>query len=102
MSACDADLLPVEEARAPTLALAAPLPTEWVRLEEALGRALAADVLAQPHAATLGQLGHGRLRGAQRGSTGARCPSRLTVGETIYAGGTPQRDAPARRPARGS
>src|SRR5688572_20429213 len=43
----DAALLPVEDARARTLALVSPLPPEWVRLEEALGRALAQDVRAQ-------------------------------------------------------
>ncbi|HEX8705583.1 MAG TPA: molybdopterin molybdenumtransferase MoeA, partial [Myxococcaceae bacterium] len=41
------ELLPVEEARARALALASPLPTEWARLDEALGRTLAVDVLAQ-------------------------------------------------------
>ncbi|MFP2934895.1 molybdopterin molybdenumtransferase MoeA, partial [Pyxidicoccus sp. 3LG] len=40
-------LLPVEEARAQVLALATPLPAEWVPLEDALGRALADDVTAQ-------------------------------------------------------
>jgi molybdopterin molybdotransferase len=83
------ELLPVEDARARALALASPLPMEWARLEEALGRALGAEVLAQR---TLPPWDNSAMDGyAVRSEdlTGP-LPVRLTVGETIHAGGTPK------------
>jgi len=83
------DLLPVEEARARALALASPLPPEWARLEDALGRALGAEVLAQR---TLPPWDNSAMDGyAVRSAdlTGA-LPVRLAVGETIHAGATPR------------
>ena len=85
----DAALLPVEEARARTLARVHPLPAEWVRVDEALGRALAEDVLAQR---TLPPWHNSAMDGFAVSSadlTGA-LPVRLRVGETIYAGQTPR------------
>ncbi|MFL5358704.1 gephyrin-like molybdotransferase Glp [Archangium sp.] len=87
----DAALLPVEDARARTLALVTPLPPEWVRLEDALGRALAEDVRAQR---TLPPWDNSAMDGfAVRGAdlTGTP-PFRLRVGETIYAGQTPREE----------
>jgi len=84
-------LLAMEEARARTLALVEPLSAEWVRLEEALGRTLAEDVRAQR---TLPPWDNSAMDGyAVRSSdfTGP-LPVRLTVGETVYAGQTPQRE----------
>ena len=84
-----AELLPVEEARERALALASPLPIEWVRLEEALGRALGQELLAQR---TLPPWDNSAMDGyAVRSAdlTGS-LPVRLTVGETIYAGSTPR------------
>lgn len=83
------ELLPVEDARARALALATPLPTEWARLEEALGRALGAEIIAQR---TLPPWDNSAMDGyAVRSAdlTGS-LPVRLTVGETIHAGSTPR------------
>ncbi len=89
MSSRIASLLPVEEARARALALATPLPAEWARLDEALGRTLAVDVRAQR---TLPPWDNSAMDGyAVRSAdlTGS-LPVRLTVGETIHAGETPR------------
>jgi molybdopterin molybdotransferase len=83
------ELLPVEDARARALALAAPLPAEWARLDEALGRTLAVDVRAQR---TLPPWDNSAMDGyAVRSAdlTGA-LPIRLAVQETIHAGETPR------------
>lgn len=83
------ELLPVEEARARALALASPLPAEWARLDEALGRTLALEVRAQR---TLPPWDNSAMDGyAVRSAdlTGA-LPARLTIQETIHAGETPR------------
>jgi molybdopterin molybdotransferase len=87
----DPVLLPVEEARARTLALLSPLPMEWARLDEALGRVLAADVNAQR---TLPPWDNSAMDGfAVRGADlRPPFPVRLRVGETIYAGQTPREE----------
>ncbi|HLL00047.1 MAG TPA: gephyrin-like molybdotransferase Glp [Myxococcaceae bacterium] len=84
-----AELLPVEDARARGLALAAPLPAEWARLEEALGRALAEDVRAQR---TLPPWDNSAMDGYAVRSVdlGGALPARLTVQEIIHAGETPK------------
>jgi len=83
------ELLPVEDARARALALASPLPMEWVRLEEALGRALGAEVLAQR---TLPPWDNSAMDGyaVRSADLTGPLPVRLTIGETIHAGGTPK------------
>ncbi|MFL5343974.1 MAG: gephyrin-like molybdotransferase Glp [Hyalangium sp.] len=83
------DLLPVEDARARALALASPLPVEWVRLDEALGRALGADVLAQR---TLPPWDNSAMDGyaVRSADLTGPLPVRLAVGETIHAGETPK------------
>ena len=87
----DAVLLPVEDARARTLALVSPLPPEWTRLEEALGRALAGDVLAQR---TLPPWDNSAMDGfaVRSAEFSAPLPVRLQVRETIYAGQTPREE----------
>ncbi|HLM45071.1 MAG TPA: gephyrin-like molybdotransferase Glp [Myxococcaceae bacterium] len=87
----DAALLPVEDARARTLALVSPLPAEWTRLEEALGRALAEDVLAQR---TLPPWDNSAMDGfaVRSAEFSAPLPVRLQVKETIYAGQTPREE----------
>ena len=87
----DAALLPVEDARARTLALVSPLPPEWVRLEEALGRALAEDVRAQR---TLPPWDNSAMDGFAVCSAefSAPLPVRLQVKETIYAGQMPRQE----------
>jgi len=84
-------LLPAEEARARTLALVHPLPTEWVRWEDALGRALAEDVLAQR---TLPPWDNSAMDGfaVRSGDLTAPPPVRLRVGETIFAGQMPREE----------
>ena len=84
-------LLPVEEARAQVLALAAPLPAEWVSLEEALGRTLAEDVTAQR---TLPPWDNSAMDGYAVRSEDLKAPApvRLSVVETVYAGATPKRE----------
>jgi molybdopterin molybdotransferase len=82
-------LLPVEEARARALALASRLPTEWVRLEEALGRTLAEDMAARR---TVPPWDNSAMDGyAVRSAdlTGS-LPVRLAVRETVYAGQEPR------------
>ncbi|WP_224242573.1 molybdopterin molybdotransferase MoeA [Hyalangium gracile] len=83
------DLLPAEDARARALALASPLPVEWVRLEEALGRALGADVLAQR---TLPPWDNSAMDGyaVRSADLSGPPPVRLAVGEIIHAGQTPR------------
>lgn len=87
----DAALLPVEDARARTLALVSPLAREWVRLEEALGRALAEDVRAQR---TLPPWDNSAMDGfaVRSADLSTSPPIRLQVGETIYAGQSPQQE----------
>ncbi len=84
-------LLAVEEAGARTLALVEPLSAEWVRLEEALGRTLAEDIRAQR---TLPPWDNSAMDGyaVRSGDLTGPLPVRLTVGETVYAGQTPQRE----------
>lgn len=83
------ELLPVEDARARALALATPLPTEWVRLEEALGRALGAELLAQR---TLPPWDNSAMDGyaVRSADLSGPLPVRLSIGETIHAGSTPR------------
>jgi molybdopterin molybdotransferase len=85
----DEALLPVEDARARTLALVSPLPREWVRWEEALGRALAEDVRAQR---TLPPWDNSAMDGfaVRSADLSGPPPIRLQLGETIYAGQTPR------------
>jgi len=86
-----ATLLPVEEARAQILALAAPLPAEWVSLDDALGRTLADDVTAQR---TLPPWDNSAMDGyaVRSADLAGPPPVRLVVGETVYAGATPKRE----------
>ncbi|MFP2913445.1 molybdopterin molybdotransferase MoeA, partial [Pyxidicoccus sp. 3LFB2] len=86
-----ATLLPVEEARAQILALALPLPAEWVPLEEALGRTLAHDVTAQR---TLPPWDNSAMDGyaVRSADLVGPAPVRLVVGETVYAGAMPKRE----------
>lgn len=84
-------LLPVEEARARILGLCAPLPTEWVPTEDALGRALAEDLRARR---TLPPWDNSAMDGyavSARDLQGPM-PVRLTVGETVFAGKRPTRE----------
>ncbi len=85
------ELLPVEEARARTLALLPSLPAEWARLDEALGRVLAEDVLARR---TLPPWDNSAMDGFAVRSTDLLppFPVRLRVVETIYAGRTPREE----------
>ncbi|MBZ4400947.1 molybdopterin molybdotransferase MoeA [Myxococcus sp. MISCRS1] len=86
-----ATLLPEDEARARVLALVPPLATEWVSLDEGLGRTLAEDVMAQR---TLPPWDNSAMDGyAVRASdlTGP-LPVRLPVLETVYAGATPRHE----------
>lgn len=82
-------LLTVEDARARVLALVSPLPAEWVRLEDALGRALAEDVRAQR---TLPPWDNSAMDGyaVRSADVAGPLPVRLSVLETLYAGRTPQ------------
>ena len=80
--------LPAPEAQERILHDLVPLPEAWVALEEAIGFALASERARAADPAPLGQLGDGRLRGAQRGPDAA--PVTLTGG----------RDDPRRQIAR--
>jgi molybdopterin molybdotransferase len=62
---------------------------EWARLEDALGRALGAEVLAQR---TLPPWDNSAMDGyaVRSADLTGPLPVRLTVGETIHAGGTPK------------
>jgi molybdopterin molybdotransferase len=85
----DDGLVSVTEAQARILAACVPLPTEWVSLEQALGRALAAQVtarLTQPPHDNSGMDGY-----AVRAVDVAQPGSRLRVVEAIYAGQSPTR-----------
>lgn len=84
-------LLPVEEARARLLGLCAPLPTEWVPGDDALGRALAEDVHARR---TLPPWDNSAMDGyaVRSQDVAGPLPVRLTVGETVFAGGHPTRE----------
>ncbi|WP_224361039.1 molybdopterin molybdotransferase MoeA [Hyalangium versicolor] len=83
------ELLSVEDARARSLALASPLAVEWVRLDEALGRALGADVTAQR---TLPPWDNSAMDGYAVRSADllSPLPVRLAVGEIIHAGEMPE------------
>jgi molybdopterin molybdotransferase len=83
------ELLAVEDARARTLALASPLPMEWARLDEALGRGLAAELRAQR---TLPPWDNSAMDGyaVRAADLSGALPVRLTIGETIHAGQTPR------------
>ncbi|ATB48495.1 gephyrin-like molybdotransferase Glp [Corallococcus macrosporus] len=85
-----ATLRPEEDARSQILALCAPLPSEWLPLDDALGRVLAEDVTAQR---TLPPWDNSAMDGyaVRSADLGGPLPVRLDVGETLYAGGTPQR-----------
>jgi molybdopterin molybdotransferase len=87
----DDALLPVEDARARTLALVSPLSREWVRLEEALGRALAEDIRAQR---TLPPWDNSAMDGfaVRSADLTGPLPVRLQVRETIHAGQTPREE----------
>jgi molybdopterin molybdotransferase len=82
-------LLPVEDARARVLSLVSPLPPEWARLEEALGRALSEDVRAQR---TLPPWDNSAMDGyaVRAADLTGPLPVRLPIIETIYAGQTPK------------
>jgi molybdopterin molybdotransferase len=85
------ELLPLEEARARTLALLPRLPTEWVRLDEALGRVLAEDVRARR---TLPPWNNSAMDGfaVRSAELLPPFPVRLRVVETIYAGRSPREE----------
>ncbi|MET0405799.1 MAG: gephyrin-like molybdotransferase Glp [Cystobacter sp.] len=86
----DTELLAVEEARARTLALVQPLPTEWVRWEDALGRTLAEDIRA---GRTLPPWDNSAMDGfAVRSADVTAPPVRLRIIETLYAGRTPREE----------
>ncbi|MBZ4420872.1 gephyrin-like molybdotransferase Glp [Myxococcus sp. RHSTA-1-4] len=91
MNDAAAPLLSVEEARARVLSLASPLPSEWVPLEAALGRALADDVTAQR---TLPPWDNSAMDGyaVRSADLAAPPPVRLAVVETVYAGAAPKRE----------
>ncbi|WP_141618437.1 gephyrin-like molybdotransferase Glp [Myxococcus sp. AB036A] len=80
-----ATLLPEEEARSQILALCAPLPSEWLPLDDALGRVLAEDVTAQR---TLPPWDNSAMDGyaVRSADLAGPLPVRLIVGETLYAG----------------
>jgi len=80
-----AELLPVEEARLRALALLPVLAPERVPAQEAVGRCLAEDVLAQR---TLPPWDNSAMDGYALRSADARgpFPLRLAVGETLFAG----------------
>jgi molybdopterin molybdotransferase len=85
----DDTLLTAAQAQARILGACTPLRPEWVGLEDALGRALAEDVLArhtQPPWDNSGMDGY-----ALRAQDTAKPPSRLRVVEAIYAGHMPTR-----------
>ncbi|MCE9670424.1 molybdopterin molybdotransferase MoeA [Myxococcus stipitatus] len=84
-----ATLLPEDEARARVLALASPLPAEWVALDEGLGRALAEDVIAQR---TLPPWDNSAMDGyaVRAADLSGPLPARMLVLETIYAGAAPR------------
>ncbi|MCY1047275.1 molybdopterin molybdotransferase MoeA [Corallococcus sp. bb12-1] len=83
-------LLPVEEARARILERCATLPTEWVPSDDALGRALAEDVLARR---TLPPWDNSAMDGyaVRSADLSSPMPVRLAVGETVFAGKLPTR-----------
>ncbi|RKG90599.1 molybdopterin molybdenumtransferase MoeA [Corallococcus sp. CA049B] len=84
-------LLPVEEARARILELCTPLATEWVPGDDALGRALAEDVLTRR---TLPPWDNSAMDGyaVQARDLAGPLPVRLAVGETVFAGRRPTRE----------
>jgi len=83
-----ANLLPEDEARSRILGLCAPLPTEWLALDEAMGRVLAQDVMAQR---TLPPWDNSAMDGyaVRSADLAGPLPVRLHVGETLYAGALP-------------
>ncbi|MGA9523680.1 MAG: gephyrin-like molybdotransferase Glp [Myxococcaceae bacterium] len=82
-------LLEVEDALRRILSTVAALPGEWVSVEDALGRALAAEVTARR---TLPPWNNSAMDGyAVRSADLSGAPVSLKVVETIAAGGLPQR-----------
>lgn len=79
------ELLGVGSAQQQVLGALRPLPSEWVRIEEALGRTLVEDVRAQR---TLPPWDNSAMDGyALRAADVVTAPTRLRVVETIHAGG---------------
>jgi molybdopterin molybdotransferase len=94
----DDSLLSVSQAQARILAACRPMPSEWVPLEQALGRALVQDVLArhtQPPHDNSAMDGY-----AVRAEDIRRPGSRLHVVEAIYAGQVPTRELGPQEAAR--
>jgi molybdopterin molybdotransferase len=94
----DDGLLSVSQAQARILEACRPMPSEWVPLEQALGRALLQDVLArhtQPPYDNSAMDGY-----AVRAEDAQQPGSRLHVVEAIYAGQLPTRALGAREAAR--
>lgn len=86
-------MLAVEDALGRILSLAAPLAAERVAVEEAIGRALAEDVVAQR---TLPPWDNSAMDGyAVRSADLAKAPVRLRVIESIYAGQLPKKSVGA-------
>ncbi|MCP3100853.1 molybdopterin molybdotransferase MoeA [Myxococcus sp. K15C18031901] len=86
-----ATLLPEDEARAQVLALATPLSSEWVAVDEGLGRTLAEDIVAQR---TLPPWDNSAMDGyaVRAADLAGPLPVRLPVLETIYAGAAPHHE----------
>lgn len=83
------ELVTAAEAQSIILSRCQPLPVEVTALDEALGRALGAPVLASR---TLPPWDNSAMDGyAVRAADVARAPITLRVVETLYAGSTPQR-----------
>ena len=94
----DDTLLSVEDAQARILMALRSLPSEWVPLDDALGRGLAEDVLArvtQPPWTNSAMDGY-----AVRAEDIVRTPARLRVVEAIFAGHLPSRALAAGEAAR--
>ncbi len=82
-------MLSIEEAIERILRLAAPLPSERVPLEEAVGRAASEDIVA---ARTVPPWDNSAMDGyAVRSSDLAKTPVRLRIVETLFAGQSPTR-----------
>ena len=89
MTSSEEVLLPFDEARERVLRLVSPLPSEWIPLEQAVGRALAQDVFATR---TLPPWENSAMDGfAVRAADASEIPRRLRVVETIFAGQMPQK-----------
>src|SRR5579862_9272731 len=91
-----ADAFTVEQASARILSAFSPLPAQAVRLEEALGRVLAADVrspVALPPWTNSSMDGYA-VRAVDVHSASAKAPVSLPVLETIAAGKQPSKPLP--------